>query len=129
MRPWHLCGEPLPRAPVRTCRGETVPSPPCARQKGPIMEGAWFDRMARRQALRRMSGGLAGGMLAALGLGHAATAQPTGHLSSSCRQCIAMFQGQCVATCVRSELVEPEACPDACFEGVLTACTILGECA
>jgi hypothetical protein len=90
------------------------------------MDRAWFDRMARRQALRRIGGGLAGGMLAALGLGHAATAQPTGDLSSSCRQCIAMFRGSCVSSCVRA--FEPEACPDACFEGSLTVCTVLGEC-
>jgi hypothetical protein len=90
------------------------------------MEGAWFDRMARRQALRRMSGGLAGGMLAALGLGHAATAQEPGSLTPQCRQCIAMFQGSCVSSCVRA--FEPEICPDACFQGSLDVCTVLGEC-
>ena len=95
------------------------------------MDGRRFDTVAkavaggatRRQALRRLGGGLVGGALAALGLGPAA-AQET---CPRCRQCIAQFQGSCVSVCVRM-VGDESRCALACCEGNRTTCAILGEC-
>jgi hypothetical protein len=92
------------------------------------MNAAWFDRMARRQALQRIGGGLAGGMLAALGIKQVTTAQGTEPLGPECRRCIAQFQGSCVSVCVRQFPGEQEFCENACFEGNFLTCSILGEC-
>ena len=99
------------------------------------MDGQRFDdlsralaaRGSRRQALRRLGGGLAGGALAALGLRTAVRAQDEG-ASPGCAQCIAGFLGECVATCARSSPGDQSLCPNACCEGSLVACTVLGEC-
>jgi hypothetical protein len=103
-----------------------VRSPQCAKQEGTIMDRAWFDRMARRQALRRIGGGLAGGALAALGLRQASVAAQREPMGPTCQRCIAEFYGQCVSSCVRTFPDQAETCAAACHDGLILTCTILG---
>ena len=84
----------------------------------------------RRQALRLAGGGVAGGVLAVLGVGKASAGLQTEPIRPECRQCINQFQGSCVALCARisAEPDEPESCALACVEGNRLTCTILGYC-
>ena len=98
------------------------------------MNGQAFDHLTttlavgttRRGMLRRTGGGLAGGLLTALGLGRVAAQQEP--VSPTCRQCINMFFAQCVSACVRQFPGQQAGCEQACFQGELLTCTILGEC-
>lgn len=82
---------------------------------------------SRREMLRRLGVGLVGGALALSSTGKAvAQAGDEPPRQAVCNQCIAMFVGRCVSTCV--EAFEPEICPQACYEGSVTACTIIGQC-
>jgi hypothetical protein len=96
------------------------------------MDGRRFDdlaarvarRSSRRQALRWLGGGLAGGALARLGLRRAAAAPPP---SLQCRQCINSFFGRCTAACA-SNGGGPAGCAEACQAEAQRSCELLGEC-
>ncbi len=81
----------------------------------------------RRQALRRLGGGLAAGVLAGRGLGGTSVQAQSAPDCPTCRQCINQFVGECISVCVRSGQPQ-QICAGACCEGSLTVCTILGEC-